>query len=338
MRCHEFSDAISLESLRVVERPDPMPGPHDVIIRMRAAAFNFRDLAMVRGHYHIGVSPPLVPLSDGAGEVVAIGQAVTRFGVGDLVCPTYLPDWRDGPIRADRVRRRLGGPTDGVMTELMRAHEEEVVRAPRHLSATEAAALPVAAATTWRTLYRRGSLRPGETLLVQGSGAISTTAVQLAKAGGARTIVVLRHARHAEAARALGADLILTTGDTPGWPQDVQQATGGAGADVALNVAGGKTLTATVAATKLGGDVHLIGFAAGSVGELDLFEAIRHGTTFHTATAGSREDFAAFVRAAEEHRLRPAIARVFPLAKLRDAFAYLAAGDRLGKVVVTLDF
>jgi NADPH:quinone reductase-like Zn-dependent oxidoreductase len=122
MRCHEFSDAISLESLRVVERPDPMPGPHDVIIRMRAAAFNFRDLAMVRGHYHIGVSPPLVPLSDGAGEVVAIGQAVTRFGVGDLVCPTYLPDWRDGPIRADRVRRRLGGPTDGVMTELMRAH------------------------------------------------------------------------------------------------------------------------------------------------------------------------------------------------------------------------
>ena len=338
MRRYEFSDAISLDSLRLVERPDPIPGPHDVVVRMRAAAFNFRDLAMVRGHYHIGVSPPLVPLSDGAGDVVAIGQAVTRFRVGDLVCPTYLPDWRDGPIRADRVRRRLGGPTDGVMTELMCAHDEEVVRAPRHLSAVEAAALPVAAATTWRTLYRRGSLRPGETLLVQGSGAISTTAVQLAKTGGARTIVVLRHGRYAEALKALGADVILTTGDTPGWPQDVQEATGGVGADVALNVAGGKTLTATVAATKLGGDVHLIGFAAGSSCEVDLFEAIRHGTTFHTATAGSREDFDAFVQAAEEHRLKPAIAKVFSLDELRDAFSHLAAGDRFGKVVVTLDF
>ena len=267
-----------------------------------------------------------------------IGKDVSRFQVGDLVCPTYLPDWRDGPIRADRGRRRLGGPTDGVLTELMCVHEEEAVRAPRHLSATEAAALPVAAATTWRTLYRRGSITPGQTLLVQGSGGISTMALQLAKAGGARTIAVLRQDCHAEAFKTLGADVVLTTGDTPEWPQDVRKATGGVGVDVALNVAGGKTLTDTVAATKLGGIVHLIGFAAGSVGELDLFEAIRHGTTFHTATAGSREDFDAFVRVAEEQCLRPAIAKVFSLDKLRDAFAYLAAGDLFGKVVVTLDF
>lgn len=338
MRRYEFSDAITLDSLRLVERPDPIPAPYDVTIRMRAAALNFRDLAMVRGHYHIGVSPPLVPLSDGAGDVVAIGEAVTRFRVGDLVCPTYLPDWRDGPIRVDRGRRRLGGPTDGVLAELMCVHEEEAVRAPRHLSATEAAALPVAGATTWRTLYRRGSIHPGETLLVQGSGAISTTAVQLAKAGGARTIAVLRHDRHVDALKALGADLVLTTGDTPAWPRDVREATDGAGADVALNVAGGKTITNTVAATRLGGIVHLVGFAAGSVGELDLFEAIRHGTTFHTATAGSREDFDAFVRVAEEQRFRPAIAKVFSLDELHDAFAYLAAGGLFGKVVLALDF
>jgi NADPH:quinone reductase-like Zn-dependent oxidoreductase len=150
MRCYQFTDAVSLASLRLVERPDPEPGPRDIIIRMRAAALNFRDIAMIRGDYHIGVSPPLVPLSDGAGEVIRIGDAVTRFQVGELACPTYLPDWHDGPLRADRVRRRLGGPTDGVLTEYMCIHEDEAVRAPRHLDCTEAATLPVAAVTAWR--------------------------------------------------------------------------------------------------------------------------------------------------------------------------------------------
>src|SRR6185437_12929742 len=184
MRCYEFSEAISLDALRVVERPDPEPGPNDLVIRMHAAAFNFRDIAMLRGKYHIDVSPPLIPLSDGAGEVIQVGKSVTQFGIGDLVCPTYLPDWHNGPIQADRVRRRLGGPTDGVLTELMCVREDEAVRAPSQLDATEAATLPLAAATTYRVLYRTGVLRPGETLLIQGAGAISTTALQLAKAGG----------------------------------------------------------------------------------------------------------------------------------------------------------
>lgn len=338
MRCYEFSDAISLSSLRLVERPDPEPRPHDIVVRMQAAAFNYRDVAMVRGHYHIGVSPPLVPLSDGAGDVISVGAAVRRFAVGDLVCPLYLPDWHYGPPRAESIRRRLGGPTDGTLTELMCVNEEEAVRAPRHLNATEAAALPVAAATAWRTLYRRGSLRPGETLLVQGSGAISTTAIQLAHAGGARTVAVLRSDRHANALKELGADVVLCTANRPSWPEEVREATAGAGADVALNVAGGKTLSDMVAATRLNGVVHLVGFAAGSVGELNLFEAIRHGTTFHTATAGSREDFEAFIAAAERHALRPAIAEVFPLDRLQDAFSRVAAGGLVGKVVLSLEF
>ncbi len=338
MRAYEFTDAISLESLHLVERPDPTPGPHDIVIRMRAAALNFRDVAMLRGNYHVGVSPPLIPLSDGAGDVVAIGEAVTRFHVGDLVCPTYLPDWHDGPIDAGRIRRRLGGPTDGVLTELMCVHETEAVRAPSHLDATEAAALPVAAATAWRVLYRIGSLRPSETLLVQGAGAISTTALALAKAGGARVIPVLRDERHVDALKALGADLVLTNGNAPTWPQQVREATNGIGADVAINVAGGKTLTSTVAATKLGGVVHLIGFVSDPVAELDLFEAIRHGTTFHTATAGSREDFEAFVRTSQQHGLRPAIAKVFAPTELRDAVAFFGQGGHCGKVVLKLKF
>jgi NADPH:quinone reductase-like Zn-dependent oxidoreductase len=338
MRTYQFTDAISLDSLQLVERPDPRPGPHDVVIRMGAAALNFRDVAMLRGDYHIGVSPPLVPLSDGAGEVIAVGEAVTRHRVGDLVCPTYLPDWHDGPFSADRVRRRLGGPTDGVLTELMCVHEAEAARAPAHLDATEAAALPVVAVTAWRVLYRVGSLRPGETLLVQGSGAISTTALQLAKAGGARCIAVLRDDRHADTMKTLGADVVLANGSAPDWPQQVHEATGGRGADVAINVAGGKTLTSTVAATKLGGTVHLVGFASESAAELDLFEAIRHGTTFHTATAGSRADFEAFVRTCEQHRFRPAIAKVFTLARLREALDLLGRGGHCGKVVLRTEF
>jgi NADPH:quinone reductase-like Zn-dependent oxidoreductase len=338
MRCYQFTDAVSLESLRLVERPDPEPGPRDIIIRMSAAALNFRDIAMIRGDYHIGVSPPLVPLSDGAGEVIRIGDAVTRFQVGELACPTYLPDWHDGPLRADRVRRRLGGPTDGVLTEYMCIHEDEPVRAPRHLDCTEAATLPVAAVTAWRMLYRLGSMRPGETLLVQGGGAVSTTALQLAKAGGARTIAVLRGDRHAGALKTLGADLVLTSGGGSTWPQEVREATLGLGVDVAINVAGGKTLTDTVAATKLEGTVHLVGFAAGSLAELDLFEAIRHGTTFHTATAGSREDFEAFVRAADHDGFRPVIAKVFRLDQMREAFQFFGEGGHHGKVVIDLDF
>jgi NADPH:quinone reductase-like Zn-dependent oxidoreductase len=262
----------------------------------------------------------------------------SRFRPGELVCPTYLPDWHGGPLRAERVRRRLGGPTDGVLTEYMCVHEDEAVAAPRHLDSREAAALPVAGATAWRVLYRLGSLRPGETLLVQGSGAVSTTVLQLAKAGGVRTIALLRGDRHVCALKALGADLVLTNGGAPNWPQDVLEATSGLGTDVAINVAGGKTLTDTVAATKLEGIVHLIGFASDSLAELDLFEAIRHGTTFHTATAGSRDDLEAFVRAANRGGFRPVIAKAFRLDQMREAFQFFGEGGHHGKVVIDIDF
>jgi NADPH:quinone reductase-like Zn-dependent oxidoreductase len=220
----------------------------------------------------------------------------------------------------------------------MCVNEDEAVRAPSQHDAIEAASLPVAAATSWRVLFRNGALHPGETLLVQGAGAISTTAIQLAKTAGARCVSIVRDDRHASALKELGADIVLTSGNSPDWPKGVREATGGKGADVAVNVAGGKTLTATVSATKLSGLVHLVGFTANSLAELDLFEAIRHGTAFFTATAGSREDFEAFVRVAELHELRPAIAKVFALKDLPAAVEFVERGGHLGKVVLKLDF
>jgi len=338
MRCYLFSDAVTLDDLRLVERPDPAPGSHDIVLRMRAAALNFRDLAIVRGRYHVGVSPPLVPLSDGAGEVIAVGGEVTRFRLGDLVCPAYLPDWIDGPIRPRHIRRRLGGPSDGVLSELMCLHEDEAVRAPRHLDDTEAAVLPVAAATAWHSLYKLGSVGPGETVLIQGTGGVSTSALQLVRVGGARTIMVTRSERHADALRALGAEQVLTNGAQPEWPDDVVRLTDQGGADVAVNVAGGATLTQSIAATRMGGRVHLVGYAGDTMAQLDIFAAIRQATTIHVATAGNRDSFEAFVRAAECHKIRPVVARLFALEQLRDAFAYLAEGGHLGKVGLRLNF
>jgi NADPH:quinone reductase-like Zn-dependent oxidoreductase len=176
-----------------------------MVLRMRAVELNYRDLAIARGHYHVAVSPPLVPLSDGAGEVVSIGSKVRRVRVGELACPVYLPDWIDGPISPRVGRRRLGGPSDGVLAEMMCLNEQDVVRAPAHLDAAEAATLAVTAVTAWHSLYEIGNVAPGEAVSVQGSGGVSTAALQFARAGGARVIAVVRGERHATALRRLGA-------------------------------------------------------------------------------------------------------------------------------------
>jgi NADPH:quinone reductase-like Zn-dependent oxidoreductase len=332
LRSYVYAERIGLDHLRPMERPDPVPGPHDVVLRMRAAALNFRDLAIARGHYHIQVSPPLVPLSDGAGEVVAVGGKVTRFRLGDLACPLYFPDWIDGPVGARVARRRLGGPTDGVLSEMMCVNEEEAVRAPKHLDAAEAATLPVAPLTAWNSLYQIGTVRPGESVVVQGTGGVSTAALQFARAGGARTIAVVRGTRHEARLRQLGVCDVLTDGDAPDWPNRVLALVGGA--DVSVNVAGGDTLTRSISATRPGGKVHLVGYAADTSASFDIFEAIRRATTVHIATAGSRAAFETMVRTMELHAIRPAISREFPVEQIAAAFECLQQGGHFGKVVV----
>lgn len=337
MRVYQFEDDFSIGSLRLVERPDPAPGKRDLVLQMRAVALNFRDLAIMRGEYHVQVSPPLVPLSDGVGEVVQVGSAVTRFRVGDLACPSYLPDWIDGPIRPHHGTRRLGGPSDGVLAELMCLPEEEAIRVPPHLEIAEAATLPVAGVTAWHSLFELDRLRPDETLLVQGSGGMSTISMQLAASAGARVIAVTRGTRHGGRLRTLGAEDVVSSGSSSDWPARVVAATDG-GVDVALNIAGGDTLTPTIAATRMGGRVHVVGYAANRVATLDIFTAIQRATTIRIATGGSRADFEALVATMQRHGIRPAVDQVFPLTGLSDAFDHLARGSHLGKVVVTANF
>lgn len=336
MKAYAYVNRISLDDVRPIEIPDPKPGPHDVVLRMRAVALNYRDLAISSGHYHVHAYPPLVPISDGAGEVVAVGDKVTRVQMGELACPTYLPDWIDGPCNSAVLRRRLGGPDDGVLSEFFCANEEAVVPAPAHLEPAEAATLPVTAVTAWHSLYRLGNVLPGQTVAVLGSGGVSTTAMQIARAGGARVIAVTRGESKVKQLREVGAHEVVTSGSSDEWPRHVMEITGGHGADVVVDVVGAGSLSRSILALRMRGCVHLVGYAAGTSASFDIFDAIRHGTTIQVATAGNRADFEALVRAFEQHRIKPAIHKAFPVTKLHDAFEELAAGGHFGKVVLTL--
>jgi NADPH:quinone reductase-like Zn-dependent oxidoreductase len=337
VKAFSYRDRIAFDSLVEVNLPDPEPGPHDVVLRMRAAALNYRDLAIACGNYHIAVNAPLIPLSDGAGEVIQIGAQVTRVRIGDIACPTYLPDWIEGPVSPRLARRRLGGPSDGVLAEMICLHEEEIVKAPSHLDAVEAATLPVAAVTAWHCLYQLGTLRPGETLVVLGSGGVSTSALQLARAGRARVIAVTRREGHRARLQQLGATDVVLDDGSGDWPRRVVALAEGRGADVAMDVVGGASLARSIAATRHGSEVHLVGYAADTSATLDIFDAIRRSTVIRVASAGNRRSFEALARVLEQQKIRPAVDRIFPVLRFRDAFDHLAKGGHFGKVVLSFD-
>ncbi len=334
MRAYAYVDRIGPDALVPVERPDPVPGPHDVVLRMQAAALNYRDLAIARGHYHIKCSPPLVPVSDGAGDVIAVGSQVTRLQTGEIACPVYLPDWIDGPASPRVLRRRLGGPTDGVLSELLCLNEEEVVRAPSHMDAVEASTLPITAVTAWQSLYQLGCLRPGETLVVLGTGGVSTAALQLARAGGVQVIAVVRRPEQECQMREFGAHHVVLAPGTTDWPRRVAELTAGRGADAVIDVVGGDSLRNSIAATRSGGTVHVVGYAAETDAHFDIFDAIRHATTIRVAVAGNRNSFEALIRVMEQQTIRTAIHRTFPIARWREAFECLANGGHFGKIVL----
>ena len=337
MKVYAYLDRISLDTLTLQERPDPVPGPQDVVLRMRAATLNYRDLAIARGNYHARVSAPLIPVSDGAGEVVFTGSEVTRVKVGDLACPAYLPNWISGPPTPAALRHRLGGPNDGVLSELVCVHENALVRAPSHLDPVEAATLPVAAVTAWQSLYQVGQLLPGQTLLILGAGGVSIAGLQFAAAGGARVIAVTRRPEQRARLQALGASEVIVSRESGDWLKHVKELTDGQGVDVVLDVLGGSLLADSVAATDYGGLIHLVGYAAGTCASFDIFEAIRHAVTIRVATAGHRQSFEALVRVMERQKIKPPVDRVFPVKDFRAALDYLAGGGRFGKVGLSFD-
>jgi NADPH:quinone reductase-like Zn-dependent oxidoreductase len=334
VRALEIRGGFGLDNLALVERPDPSPGPGQVVVRMRAASLNYRDLLTVQGKYNPKQSLPLVPCSDGAGEVVEVGEGVTRVRPGDRVCGLFAQKWIAGEPTREKARSTLGGPLDGTLAELAVLDGEGVVRIPEHLSDEEAACLPCAAVTSWSALVTDGGVAAGDTVLVQGTGGVSLFALQLAKLLGARVIATSSSDEKLARVRELGADDLLNYKETPDWGVKAKELTGGIGVDNVVEVGGAGTLQQSLRAVRFGGTISLIGNLAGTTTEVMLTQIFMQRVRVNGIFVGHRESFEAMNRAIAHHRLRPVIDRVFPLESARAAFEHMAAGGHFGKIVV----
>lgn len=323
-----------LDGLELVERPVPTPGPHQLVLRMRAASINYRDLDVLRGDY-AAFPRPLVPVSDGVGEVVAIGAGVSRFAIGDRVSPAYFIDWVSGEPTEEARRRRLGGPDDGVLAEYVCVEEHSLVAPPRHLSDVEAATLPIAGVTAWDALFGTSHVKPGDVVVVQGTGGVSLFALTLARLAGARVIVTSGSPAKLERARALGADHGIDYRAEPAWHERVLALTGGRGADQVIDVAGGDGLARSLAATRVGGTVSLAGYVTGKTASFALPVAMQRRLRLQGLGVGPRTSFEGLVRTLEASKARPVIDRVFPLTEARAALEHLERGAPFGKVAIT---
>lgn len=333
MRAYEYR-RFGVENLVQVEREEPRAAAREVVVRFRAASLNYRDLLFARGVYNPKARLPAVPLSDGAGEVVALGEGVTRWKVGDRVCPIFTQGWIDGGPSAQKGRTALGaGELDGVLREYGAFSEDGFVRIPEHLSFEEAATLPCAAVTAWNSLVESGHVKAGETVLTLGTGGVSVFAVQFAKMHGARVIATSSSDEKLTRVRALGADETIHYKHTPDWDKEVLRLTNKLGVDHVVEVGGAGTLARSVNSARVGGHVSVIGvLASGSdfnpVGV--LMKSIRMQGLF----VGSRQMFEDMNRAIETARLRPVIDRTFPLEEVREALRYMESGSHFGKIVI----
>jgi NADPH:quinone reductase-like Zn-dependent oxidoreductase len=326
----------SLGGLRQSQRPDPAPGPQEVLIRIRATSLNYRDHMVVTGTYFGGaVDRDVIPLSDGAGEVVSIGPGVTRFQPKDRVAGTFLQVWTDGPRPANA--RALGVPLDGTLAEFVVLREEGIVAIPKSLSFEEAATLPCAGVTAWNALMGSGkAVKPGDTVLCLGTGGVSMFAMQLARSAGARVIVTSSSDEKLKRALSHGASDTINYKTCPDWEKEAQRLTGGRGVDHVIEIGGAGTLARSYQAIGFGGKVALIGFLAGPDGDLNPFPLMMKGGSLQGIGVGSTKMFEDLNQAIEVNRIKPIVDRVFPFDRAADAFRHLASGDFVGKIVIAL--
>jgi NADPH:quinone reductase-like Zn-dependent oxidoreductase len=338
MRAYEIiAGSQGLDGLRRCERPDPQAAAGQLLVRVRAASLNFRDLLIARGQYFGGsLQHSTVPMSDGAGEVVAIGAGVTRFRIGDHVAGTFFRNWIGGPpLPGPRIA--LGAPpADGVLAEYAVFDEQDAVKVPGHLSFEAASTLPCAAVTAWHALMVIGHVQPGDSVLVLGTGGVSMFALQFARLAGARVLVTSSSDDKLARARALGAADGVNYRTTPNWEQEVLRLTDGRGVDCIIEVGGGGTLGRSIQAIGMGGRICLIGVLTGHSGDANPFGLMTKYASLHGVFVGSRSMFEKMNAAIATNALEPVIDRVFAFDQAADAYRHLERGAHFGKVVIRI--
>lgn len=328
-------EKFGLENLAMVDRPDDTPGVRQVRVRMRAGSLNYRDYLLVQGSYDPKQALPLIPLSDGAGEVVETGLGAIKFKVGDRVCPIFRQAWISGDYRAETRGTTLGGPLDGVMSEYMVLDETGLVRIPDHMSFLEAASLPCAAVTAWNALRVEDDIGPGSTVLVQGTGGVALFALQIAKMAGAKVILTSSSDEKLARAHALGADHLINYRQNPMWGGIAREITNGLGVDHVIEIGGAETLEQSIRSTKLSGHISLIGNVTGSVAQLSLPLMIMRHLRFQGITAGNRDSFEDMLAAMALHRTKPVLDKIFAFNELRLALEYMSSGSQFGKICIS---
>lgn len=325
-----------LDALRPAEHDTPSPGPNEVLVRLRAASLNFLDIAVATGKYPISAFP-IIPVTDGAGEIAELGAGVDGWKVGDRVIPHFLPEWQDGALTPVALAPRRGVTLTGSLAEYVAVPAASLVTVPEHLTFEQAATLPIAATTAWRAV-RTARMGPGRTALLLGTGGVSIFALQFAKAHGARVIITSSSDEKLQRAREMGADDTINYKQTPDWDAEALRLTGGRGADLVLETGGTETFPLSVNAAAMGATVFVIGFLSGSVVTVEVLAIMEKELTVQGNNTGPVAALRGAAAAIAAHKIVPVVDQTFAMDAAAEAYAHLAAGGKhFGKIVITVD-
>ncbi len=338
IRAYQVGEQKGLGSLMLTRRPDPTPGPGQVIVKVRAAALNHRDLAILHGRY-LGPKPPeRIPLADGAGDVIAVGEGVSRVKVGDRVTAVPFTSWVDGEFDPSAFASDLGSGHDGWLTEKALLPASALVKLSDRISYDDAAALTAVGVTAWSIIHVLGAVKPGDVVLTLGTGGLSMMAVQLAKMAGARAAITSSSDEKLAAAKALGADITVNYRTHPEWGRKILEATGGRGADIVVETVGASTLSQSLAACAPNARIGFVGSLGGAATAAPNFgPLIAKNILIKGLTSGTRRTLERLHRAVESSGLRPVIDKVFNFEDAPAAYAHLEKGAHMGKVVIRMD-
>lgn len=337
MRALNVTAPWGLDAIQVAEMPDPVAGPGQVLVRMKAVSLNYRDLLMVNGMYgrgSAGTKDVITPFSDGCGVIEAVGTGVTKFKVGDRVATLFFQNWTSGPPNLEKLMSALGFPIPGAGAELQVFGQDGVSKVPEFLTDQQVATLPCAGLTAWRGLFEDARLEPGDTVVLQGTGGVSIFGLQFAHAAGLRTVITSSSDDKLARAKALGADHLVNYKTTPAWSGPVREATAGRGADFIMEVGGGGTIQESMKAIRIGGHIAIIGVVAGAGDPFNPAALIGNSAKLQGLSVGSRDMFEAMCRAIELHKIAPVVDKVFPWTEAKAAFSAMAGGEHFGKIVL----